>query len=157
MSSRTFVPTITLLVKGLKTLDQHLGKLPAGTVCVQTVSLPGALPPGTVAVQAVKLRGATMKQFGGFAVQPVRLPRNGILPEGCVLVDTVKVVSRKHGPSRGLAIEAIKVLEPNLVQSITATGIRVPEIPAVIAIPKRRGGKLGIRVPVVPPKIRPKK
>jgi hypothetical protein len=132
MASHTISPAITLIVKGVKKLGTK--KLPDDTICLKTVKLSGKhkLPEGTVAVRAVKLRGAKSKVFGEFAVESLPIDRTGRLPAECVFVESVFAPNLKQRFKGGLAVEVVGVLDDSEIR------------------------ELGIRVPIIPPKIKPK-
>jgi hypothetical protein len=152
MTTEKISPVVTLFVKGVIEIAPGTTKLPAGTVCLKAAVLPGApkLPPGTVAVQAVTLLGPESEKLGKYAVEQLQLSENETPPDGSVVV----------------AVSSIPETEEKFVEVIDVTeelrtgwenimlGTPVPELPPGLSGKQR---KFGIRIPVIPPVIIPKK
>lgn len=132
MASHTISPFVTLIVKGVKKLGTK--KLPDDAICLKTVKLSGKhkLPEGTVAVRAVKLRGAKSKVLGEFAVESLPTEKTGRMPGEWVFVEPVSAPNLKQRSKGGLAVEVVGVLDGSEIC------------------------KMGIRVPIISPKIKPK-
>lgn len=132
MASHTISPFVTLIVKGVT--KSGIKKPSDDAICLKTVKLPGnhKLSEGTVAVRAVKLRGAKSKVLGEFAVEPLPIDKTGRVSNEYVFVEPVSAPNRKQRSKGGLAVEVIGVLDDSEIR------------------------ELGIRVPIIPPKIKPK-